>query len=139
LFRQIGDSRRGGAETRCLLLQIVKIRSAAFDFREELALFRRVGSRGYAGGAVRSDAGGLEALEFLGDLADGALEAVDHAADAVEERGFCFEGIAQRGSFFHGGGPDLRFGILETVETPKGGGELIDALLLGSVLRTLGV
>ena len=81
----------------------------------------------------------MRALEFLGDLANGGFEAMDHATDAVEESGLGFEDIAQSGSIFHGGLPDLRFGILETVETPECGGELIDALLLGGVLRRPGV
>jgi hypothetical protein len=127
-----------GGEGR-LLLQIVKIRVAAADVGEELALFRRVGSRGDAGSALGFGAGRLEALEFLGDLANRGLEAMDHATDAIEESGFGFEDIAQSGSIFHGGLPDLRFGILETVETPECGGELVDALLFGGVLGRPGV
>ena len=120
-----------------LLLQIVKIRVATPDVGEELALFRRVGGSGEL--RVRFDAEGLEAVEFLGDLANGALEAVDHAADAVEEGGFTFERIAEGGSILHGGGPDFGFGILETVEAPEVHDELVDALLLGSVPGTTGV
>ena len=122
-----------------LLLQIVKICATAPDIGEELALFRRVGSRGDAGGTLRFDAGGLEALEFLGDLANSGFEAMDHATDAVQERGFRFEDIAQVGAILHRVGPDLSFRILEAVETPEGGGELIDALLLGGVLGRPGV
>jgi len=122
-----------------LLLQIVKICATAPDIGEELALFRRVGSRGDAGGTLRFYAGCLEALEFLGDLANRSLEAMDHATDAVEEGGLGFDDIAQAGSILHGVAPDLSFGILETVETPECGGELIDALLLGGVLGRPGV
>jgi hypothetical protein len=72
-------------------------------------------------------------------LANSGFEAMDHATDAVEEGGFRFEDIAQGGSILHGVVPDLSFGILEAVETPKGGGELVDALLLGHLLGTPGV
>jgi len=99
-------------------------------------LFRRVG-----GGElqVQFDAEALETVEFFGDLANGALEPVNHSADAIEEGGFAFEGIAQGGSVLHGGGPDFGFGILEAVEAPKVHDELVDALLLGSVLGIAGV
>jgi len=126
-----GEGRRFWVD---LFLQIVKIRFAADHLSEGLALFRRVGSRGEF--RFHLGAGGLEALEFFGDLANGALEAVDHSADAVEQWGLGFEGIAQGGSILHRSVPDLSFGILKTVETPKGGGELVDALLLGHLLGT---
>jgi hypothetical protein len=74
---------------------------------------------------------GLEALEFAGDLPDRALEAVDHAADAVEDGGFLFEGI-------DAAVPDFRFGVEKAIETPGVGGELVDALLLGSGLGAPG-
>jgi hypothetical protein len=103
-----------------------------FEVGRRLALFRRIPASGdFAGNALSFlfGAEGLHALEFARDLADGALEAVDHAADAIEEGGFLFESIET-------GVPHLRFGVAEAIETLGIGGELVDALLLGGVLGT---
>ena len=100
-------------------------------------MFRRIGGGGEL--HVQFDAEGLEAIEFFGDLANGGFEAMDHATDAVEERGLSFEDSAQGGSVFHGGVPDLRFGILKTVESPEVHDKLVDTLLFGSVLGVAGV
>ena len=100
-------------------------------------MFRRVGGGGEL--HIYFDAEGLETVEFPGDLANGGFEAMYHAADPVEEGGFAFESIAEGGSVFHGGFPDLGFGILEAIETPQVHNELVDALLLGGVLGLAGV
>jgi hypothetical protein len=109
---------------------LVGIRLQAQELGQKLALFRRglrSGGFGFVFG-VES----LEALEFAGDLANGALEPVDHAADSVEDGGLLFEGIDPAV-------PHFRFGVEQAVETPGVGGELVDALLLGGGLRAPGV
>jgi hypothetical protein len=84
--------------------------------------------RGFGGlfGLVRGfGAEGLEAVEVAGGLADGALDAVDHAADTVERAGDAFKGLAV--------GPELSFGVAETIETPGISSELVDELALDDV------
>ena len=97
---------------------------------QKLALFRRGLGSGRFGFVFCLE--GLKALEFAGDLANGALEAVDHPADAVEDGGFLFEGVDTAVPYF-------RFGVEKAIETPGVGGELVDALLLGGGLRAPGV
>jgi hypothetical protein len=83
----------------------------------KLASFRHFGPSGL-GGLFGFDALGDQADEVAGGLADGTLEAVDHAADAVEGPGDAFE--------VFGAGPELSFGV-------------VDELALDSVLGIPGV
>jgi hypothetical protein len=69
--------------------------------------------------------------EVAGDLSNGALEAVGHAADAVEYGGFLFECIEP-------GVPESGFGVAEAIETPGIGGELVEELLLDGAVGTPG-
>ena len=99
----------------------------ALELGGELALFRRFGARGFFrfGGGFAAE--GLEAVEVAGGLTDGALDPIDHAADAVEREGDAFEIFSV--------GPEFSFGVAETVETPGTGGELVDVLALDDVER----
>jgi len=116
---------------RLLLVQCVASCLKTFEVGRKLALFRRVAASDCLGGLFGFFLGaeGLQAVEVAGDLADGALQAVDHAADAVEYGGFLFERIET-------GIPEFGFGVAEAIETPGIGGELFEELLLDGAERT---
>ena len=97
-----------------------------------MASFRHRGEAGLGGFGFRLGAEGLKTVEVAGGLADGTLEAVDHAVDAVENGGFPFEGV-------DAGVPEFRFGVEEAIETPGVGGELVDVLTLDNVEGSPGV
>jgi hypothetical protein len=114
----------------CSLVELVGIRLHTKELGEKLALFRTgVGSGGFG---LFFGAKGLNAVEVAGDLANGALQAVDHAADTIEDGGFLFEGI-------EAGIPEFGFGVAEAIETPGIGGELFDELMLDGVMGMPGV
>ena len=98
----------------------------ALELRGELASFRHGGERGLGGCGFRLGAEGLEAIEVAGDLANGPLEAVDHASDAVEDGGLAFQGV-------DAGVPEFGFVVAESIETPGVGRELVDELALDVV------
>ena len=91
-----------------------------------MASFRHGGERGLGGCGFRLGAEGLEAIEVAGDLANGPLEAVDHASDAVEDGGLAFQGV-------DAGVPEFGFVVAESIETPGVGRELVDELALDVV------
>ena len=98
----------------------------ALEFGGKLASFRHGGERGLGGCGFGFGTEGLEAVEVAGDLANGALEAVDHASDAVEDGGFPFDGV-------DAGVPEFGFSVTKSVETPGVGSELVDELALYAV------
>jgi hypothetical protein len=98
----------------------------ALERSGKLASFRHGCESGLGGFGFRFGAEGLETVEVAGGLADGALEAVDHAADAVENGGFPLQGIDT-------GVPKFGFGIEEPIETPGVRGELVYELALDAV------